>query len=108
MSEILRARIEQIQDVLVRESFQRLYEELDLRKILSGNWSFLEIEVEGAVTNLRYPHGLSFRPTDIIQTSLIGAGSLTWNYSLFSKDFLDITTTDACTVRAFIGSYSEN
>lgn len=64
-----------------------------------------ELTFEEAQTNLKLPHGLGFAPKDVIQTSLTGSGTLTWNYSLFDKTDLNLTTTGPCTVRAFIGTY---
>jgi hypothetical protein len=57
------------------------------------------------VVNYRYPHKLGFVPEDVIQTSLRGAGAVTWNYDQFNRDYLDVTTTGACVVRAFVGLY---
>ena len=64
-----------------------------------------EYVIDSAVTNLRIPHGLNFQPKDIIQTSSVGAGVVSWNYELFDREEIDITTTGAVTLRAFIGVY---
>lgn len=74
-------------------------------EILRGEWRFFEIAITGAKTNYQFVHNLGFKPTDVIQTSLIGAGAITWNYALFTKEFLDITTTGDLTVRAFVGRF---
>jgi len=64
-----------------------------------------EIVIDSAVTNKKIPHSRGVVPLDIIQTSLVGAGTLTWNYANFTKDTLDVSTTGACTVRAYIGTH---
>ena len=104
---MINLRIEEISDAATRENFQRLVDAFKSHTFLKGNWRFVEITFTSAVTNYRYPHGFKFIPEDVIQTSVKGAGSVTWNYSLFSRTHLDITTTDACVVRAFVGSYRE-
>ncbi|GAF86886.1 unnamed protein product, partial [marine sediment metagenome] len=41
--------------------------------------------------------------------SSLGAGTLTWNYSEFDKDSVDVTTSGGpVTVRVFLGSYAED
>jgi hypothetical protein len=62
--------------------------------------------------NIKIPHGLGFTPKDVLQTSLIGSGTLSWNYSLFDQTNLDVTITgatetDPVIVRAFIGTHTE-
>lgn len=100
-------QIEQIEDPIARENFQRLQDDSLKDALPKGQWKFFEIIITKAVTNLKYPHSLGFAPKDIIQTSLKGAGALTWNYNLFDSTNLNITTTGACTVRVFVGHYSE-
>lgn len=100
-------RLEEIEDPMVRDNFQRLQRSLGEFAILKGKWRFIDLTFTAAVTDYRYPHGLGFIPKDVIQTRLTGAGSLTWNYDDFTRDYIYITTTDACRVRAFVGSYYE-
>lgn len=95
-------------DPIDRENMKRIQNEFtSVQVILKGQWKFFEITFTGAVTNFKQKHLLDFVPKDIIQTSKTGAGSLTWNYTLFDRTNLDITTTGACIVRAFVGSYLE-
>ncbi len=99
--------IRDIADRYVRENFQAIDRHLRGQKILSPNWEFVKINVTVAVTNFKIKHGLGAVPKDVLQTSLVGAGSLTWNYNLFTTEYLDVTTTGACTARAFIGSHED-
>lgn len=100
--------VKETEDEVARENMKRLQKELgETQKILKAEWKFFEISIDAAVTNFKVQHRLGFQPKDVIQTSSIGAGALTWNYSLFDKTNLDITTTGAVTVRAFVGSYIE-
>ena len=99
--------IREMTDEYVRENFQRVKAYLQTEKQLAG-FKFFEIVIPSSVTNFKFKHNLGFVPKDVLQTSLRGTGTLTWNYDHFTRDFLDITTTGACTVRAFIGTHQEN
>lgn len=96
-----------IPDDYVRENFIRIKRFLVAQPILRGEWKFFEIDFSQGADNLKFPHGFSFMPKDIIQTSIIGSGLVTWNYDLFDATNLDITVSEACTVRAFVGAYGE-
>ena len=95
------------EDKVILENFRRIDKEWGKEPILRGQWKFVEITFQGAVANFKFKHYLKFVPKDVIQTSLRGSGLVVWNYDLFDRDNLNITTTDACTVRAFIGRYEE-
>ena len=96
-----------IEDEYIRENFKRLTKFLQDFRFFRGEWIFKEFSVTSAVTALGITHGLGFRPTDVIQTSVIGAGAVTFNFASFTTDTINITTTGACTVRCFIGAYKE-
>lgn len=102
----LELQLDSIEDKNTRENLQRILDWARFPTPQRGDWKFLEITFGKAVANFKFPHGLGFNPKDVIQTRLTGAGSLTFNYTLFDKVNLDITTTGACVVRAFVGSYS--
>lgn len=66
----------------------------------------MALEFLSAQTNAKIPHGLGFKPLDVMQTSLIGAGvTVTFNYDLFDTETIDITVSGACSIRFFIGAY---
>jgi hypothetical protein len=96
-----------IQDNWVRENFFRLDKFIKKFTLFKGNWVFFEYDFQQALTNQKMAHSLGFKPTDIIQTSVIGPGVLTFNYELFDKTNFDITTTGPCRVRFFAGAYRE-
>lgn len=99
--------LKDLDDAYVRENFKRLGMFFQDFPLFRGEWKFFEITTTKAETNLKVFHGLGFKPLDVIQTSITGAGAITFNYALFSEESLDITTTDACVVRCFIGAYKE-
>lgn len=105
MKTLKRLFLNEIKDTFIQENFTRLQDYVRSEEILRGEWRFFEITIPVAVTNFKFVHNLGFKPLDVIQTSLIGPGALTWNYSSFTKEFLDLTTTDALTVRAFVGRF---
>ena len=100
--------LKNVEDVIIRENFFRLQKFLNDFPLFKGSWKFFELTFDAAVTNKQILHGLGFIPLDVIQTSVRGAGTLTWDYDLFDRDYLVVTTTGACTIRAFVGAYREN
>ncbi len=104
---MLRLFLERISDPYTRDQFQKVFEYVRDTAILRGEFKFFSYTFTKAETNYRIPHGLGFLPLDVLQTSLTGAGTLTWNYTLFTDTYLDVTTSAACVVRAFIGRYGE-
>lgn len=100
--------IKDIDNTFVRENFFRLQKFLNDFPLFKGNWKFFELNITGAVTSKPIKHGLDFIPTDVLETSQKGPGILTWDYSLFDRDNIVVTTTGTCTVRAFVGAYREN
>jgi hypothetical protein len=99
--------LKDVEDAYVRENFKRLALFFQDFPLFRGEWKFFEITTTKAETNLRVFHGLGFKPLDVINTSTTGAGTATFNYALFDEQSIDITTTDACVVRCFIGAYKE-
>ena len=91
----------------LRENFRMIVEYLRANRSLVG-FRHLEITLDSAVTNYKHPHGLGFQPKDIVQTSKTGAGAITWNYDNFDTTHIDLTTTGACVVRAYVGTHKES
>ena len=96
--------VRDLKDPMIRENFLRISNYFAENGKLLG-FEFYELDIGIASTNYRKRHNLGFIPKDVIQTSIIGTGSLTWNYSLFDKEFFDLTTTGPCKVRFLIGAY---
>lgn len=99
--------LKDIEDPYVRENFKRILNYLEEFPLFRGEWEFFTLNIGSSVTNLNLAHGLGFKPLDVIQTSSIGAGTLTFNYSKFTDETISVTTTGACSVRCFIGAYKE-
>lgn len=97
--------IESIKDLQVRENFRRLQDLLRANPLVGGVWALRELNIPGAVTNMRVPHGLTFKPTDVWTSRQSGAGALTLNWEKFDRTHLDLTTTGAVQVRLLIGRY---
>jgi hypothetical protein len=96
--------IDQIQDYPTQKSVQVLRDWVGSNSPLAG-FKLFEVAFTQAVANFKYPHKLGFQPKDVITTSLIGAGAVTFNYSKFDSTNLDITVTGPCTVRFLAGTY---
>ena len=91
-------------DVYLRSNFQNLQTYFANQNQLLG-FKFFELVFTSAVTNYTQAHGLSVIPQDIIVTKITGSGTVTFNTGLFTSTNLSITTTGACRVRFFAGTY---
>ncbi len=104
----LNIRVESIKTIEdVKDALQKIKERLEASVFDRGEFKFFEIVFTGAQTNLKYPHKLGFTPKDILQLSITGTGVVTWNYSSFDSSTLDLTSTGACIVRAYVGRHQE-
>ena len=107
MAKVLDFFIRELEDQYLETNFRRINEYLYDQVLMRGQFQFFELEFKAAVTNQKIRHFFNFVPKDIIQTSLTGGSTLTWNYDEFDRQFLDVTTSGPATVRAFIGRYKE-
>ena len=101
--------ISQIDDIYVQQNFKAIGEIFSTIPFIKGTWQFCVFTVKTTGSNIKIPHGLGFQPKDILVTSTIG-GTVTYNYSLFDRTYLDVdatVVTSPITVRAFVGTYSE-
>jgi hypothetical protein len=94
-----------MEDEKVRESLQWMYEYIIAQPLLNGKFEFLTVTVTSAVTDLAVPHNLPFVPKDIILTSVSNSATVTFKYDSFTSSTITLTTSAACTVRFFGGSY---
>jgi hypothetical protein len=100
--------LREIEDQYTLKNFEFLQKLLDDFALFKGRFSFFTITFTTALTNFKFKHGLGFIPKDILQTSLTGSGTITFNYTEFDRDNLDITVTGPCVVRFYAGSYEED
>ncbi len=109
----LELRVQDIEDPVVRENFDKLQRLSDDN--LFGKFKGKHFSVV-LTKNMTYSfkHNLGFAPQDVIPTSILTGGSATlvWNYSLFDRTNISLTVAglagvETLTVRAFIGSYRE-
>jgi hypothetical protein len=109
MGQILRKPLfDQIKDENVRDAVQWIWDYLSSVPMLRGQFEHFSLTFTRAVTNEKINHSLGFSPSDIIVTSSIGAGAVTFNYSQFTEDVISLTTTGAVTVRFFGGRYESS
>ena len=101
----LRNRLIDIENESVRDNFILLIEEMNKISFNKFDGKHRVYEFTGVETNKKIPHGLGFKPVDVLQTSLRGAGAITFNYDLFDETNINITTTGACTVRLILGRF---
>lgn len=96
--------IKEINDTYLRQNFKNLDTYFQTNNQLLG-FKFFEVNLTKATTNYLVAHGLPFIPQDVIVSRVTGSGQVTFNYGLFDKSNVNITTTDACRIRFFVGTY---
>lgn len=97
-------QIKEINDTYIQGNFKNLREYFNKQNQLL-NFVFVEFNFPAAVTNQKIAHSLGLIPQDVIITRITGAGTATLNWGLFDASNLDVTTTGACRIRLFVGSY---
>lgn len=106
--------LQALNDPQVRENFKRIADFLTGHPILKGNFEFFSFSVATpgtSVNNYRFPHNLGYTPRDILVTSAIGSGTVTWNFDKFSSTELDLSIAGATpggtlTLRVFVGNFT--
>ena len=102
-----------IVDTFVRRNFERVQELIDrLNARYKADSQFagfehFDVEFSEAVTNKKLDHGIGEIPLDLVETFKTGAGTITYNYDSFDASTIDVTTTDACRVRFYLGVHKE-
>lgn len=104
--------IQGVKDTVARENFDQIQEEVLKHPLLKFDGKHVELTFTKDLANHKYKHNLGYRPRDVIVTSLIGTGTVTWNYSLFDNQEIDLTIAgtilnSTLVIRAFIGTYLE-
>lgn len=97
------SRIPLVQDPVVRENLQQI---LDFFRVENHLFGFRHYELSfQTASTFQFMHRLGYLPKDAILTSQIGAGTVSFNYSSFTRESISITTTGPCVVRFFLGTY---
>lgn len=102
----------EIEDIYIRENFQRVRDYLRNDPVSRTQFTFLTHTFDTASTysaTLDIAHGAGFQPKDIILLSITDddAATITWNYDDFTETTLNVTVSAACTIRAFVGRYGD-
>lgn len=100
--------IDAIEDPEAQENWDRTRQFIAEDLFTKFDGTVYELELASAVTNFKFRHSLGFVPKDVWTTSRIGAGTETFNYALFDREEIDITTTAAVTLRFVAGSFVLN
>lgn len=103
-------------DSPIRKNFKAIEDDRREMVIPKANFKFIEFDIDQAYTggdpitsdNTFYlKHNLSFIPKDFIITSVSNEATVTILYDETDEDFVYIEADGDCTVRMFMGSYTE-
>jgi len=98
----------EVQDQYILENFVRIQNYFKDSPLERLGFAFYRLSFIGAVTNFKFPHGLSFIPTDIIITKNSNNVAVTLNWSLFDATNIDLTVAGATDLRLLIGRYEDS
>jgi len=110
MTTPIKLDLDRIPELPLRLNFEKLQDFIDrVNEFQVANSQFVGFEhrtlvVDKAETNLKVAHGLNEKPLDLVQTSIIGSGTITYNYDKFDQDTIDVTTSGPVTVRYYVGT----
>lgn len=95
----------------MQDNMQRLQNFFNSDPLVNGQFKFFQSSFTQDLTDFKIPHGLNFIPKDVIQTSKVGTGTIVFNYALFDRTNISVTTsgtlaTDALVVRYLVGRLS--
>lgn len=103
---------ENILDPVARENFQKTGIFIKSEAILKSGFKHFELSFTQTVSGAIFSHNLGFLPRDLIQTFILGSGTVTWNYNSFTDKIISVTiggtvtATNPTTVRFFLGRYT--
>lgn len=94
-----------VEDSYARDNFSRIADYFRSNPVDRCDFRMVEITTTGAVSNQAYNHSLGFKPEDAIIT-YISSGTASLNYSSFTSEYINITTSAAATIRILVGKYN--
>ena len=103
--------LNEIPDRKLQENFQRLQDYLTKEPVTNAQWRLFELTFDSDQSQIPIRHGLGFAPKDVIQTSLIGTGAITYHYKDFDDQniYISVASTassDPLVVRFLLGRLS--
>lgn len=94
-----------VADPVIRRNFENLKTYFTRQNQLV-DFEFQEVTFSGAEPNRRIRHALGYAPRDVLVSRLTGTGTVTFNYSEFDDEFVDLSASGPCQVRFYMGAKS--
>ena len=93
----------------VIENFRRIQNFFHDSPFLNCGFVFRTFEIPaGLLTNFAFKHNLRFIPKDIVVSAISNNATVTWHYDNFDRDFVYLTVSAPCKIRAFLGTYKDD
>ena len=100
--------LDQIEDEISRENFQKLQEVFSDNPWLDGSWKHYDVTIDKPSANYKFKHNLNFVPTDAIITNVSAGATVTFNYENFDITNIELDISAACKIRFLLGGVSVN
>jgi hypothetical protein len=93
-----------IKDQDVKQALEHLVEQLNLKKLLLGDWDVIDYTFPSVTAvDFELNHGLKFKPTDIIELHRDSTLSVTYNSTKFTPTTVYLTATGSGNLRFLVG-----
>lgn len=104
----LRLFLKEVVDKFSQDNFKRLQQHIAEDPFDKGHFQFFTHTFSRAEIKLKIPHKLGFQPADVMTLSVRPeTEGVVWHYDLFDPTNIVISSSNACTVRAYLGRYAE-
>lgn len=95
----------EIQDLYIRQNFQRLTDYFSNQNQLV-TFNFFELNITAAIPSAKtLNHNLGYLPKDIVITQITGPGTIQFIYGSFDATSISYLATGPCRVRFYVGTY---
>jgi len=97
--------LDQIDDKVVRENFQKLFEPFRTNPFLSGDWKQFEVTLPIAKTGFKFAHQMSFTPKDVFVTCILpDSATVAVKYDQIDKTNIVFDASGPVTFRFIAGN----
>lgn len=100
--------LERIQDPFVRDALYNILEEVRSQPILKYNFKSFEVTFSEGVSDFPFKHNLGFKPKDRVITNITSGGGGYIDLDSATSVYVNITVSEACTMRFLLGNYDSN
>lgn len=93
--------IEQIEDPVGRQNFQKIERKINRDFFLGTNWTYFEFELEASVIGKQIQHALKFKPEHIF---ILWEENVTLDYDQITDEHFTVTASSSGVIKFLAGT----